>query len=111
MGLNNFQFVNMIFLDSVLISPYHTKGDSELYIITKEMSKVDDYQDDYWHPAAVSKLSDVSKDLKLQWCKLDLWKVHIIYALWNTRQVKKYVNAYWLSLRQQDKFVIFEIFK
>lgn len=56
----------MIFLDSVLISPYHTKGDSELYIITKEMSKVDDYQDDYWHPGAVSKLSDVSKDLKLQ---------------------------------------------
>lgn len=38
----------------------------ELYIITKEMSKVDDYQDDYWHPGALSKLSNVSKDLKLQ---------------------------------------------
>lgn len=56
----------MKYVDSLLISPSHIKGDSELYIITKEMSKVDDYQDDYWHPGALSKLSNVSKDLKLQ---------------------------------------------
>lgn len=39
------------------------------------MRKVDDYQDECWHPDAISKIPDIAKALKLQQYKPDLWKV------------------------------------